>query len=221
MSRLTHDLRVPFAAVRSALYLLERHGSQISGPREKKWIEAAGSSLTSFEKLLRAVDAHVQTLSYVPPPHPSCDLHEIVKSALALAQDENPECKPILVWHDDVARSQPVDGNLVTAVVRQLLDNAIRHSPVGRAPEIRLHASANGWDLEVTNEGPPIPASEYPRLFTPFFHSQSHLSEQGPGLGLATARVAAEKARCRLTHSRRDSATVFCLQHTSGIGADV
>lgn len=215
VSRLTHDLRVPFAAVRSALYLLERHGQQVSGPREKKWLEAAGTSLSSFERLLRAVDLHVQTLSYHPAPRPSCDLHEICKSAVVLAQDEHPSQAPVLQWDECVARVQPVDGNMLAASIRQLLDNAIRVSPLGQQPVLAVTSQPDGWEAAVINEGPAIPETEYAKLFTPFFHSQSHLAEQGPGLGLSTALLAAEKAGCSLSYERVGSRSRFCLRYQS------
>lgn len=216
VSRLTHDLRVPFAAVRSALYLLERHGQQVSGPREKKWIEAASTSLGSFERLLRAVDAHLQALNYVLPSSLSCDLHEVVRSNLALAHDEYPGREPLLKWDVRVARIQPVDGNMVATVVRQLLDNAVRLSPVGQKAELHVAGLPNGWELAVSNEGPAIPANEHARLFTPFFHSQSHLAEQGPGLGLSTAAIAAEKTGCKLSYERIGARSYFFLRYRSG-----
>ena len=212
VNRLTHDLRVPFAAVRSALYLLERHGQHVSGPREKKWLEAAGSSLSSFERLLRAVDIHVQTLTYNCPQAPSCDLHEVINSSLALAQDTNANQPAVFSWDPRVDLIQPFDGNMILTAVRQLLDNAMRHASVGKPPEIKVIGSGVAWEIAVINDGPVIPESERPKLFTPFFHSQSHLGEQGPGLGLSTAALAAAKAGCDLTYERVGPHSFFVLR---------
>jgi len=162
--------------------------------------------------LLRAVDIHVQTLTYLPSREPSCDLHEVVSSNLALAQDEHAGQTTLLNWDPRVARLQPVDGNLISISLRQLLDNALRHAPVGQPPELHVIGQPTGWDITVINEGPAIPESEYPKLFTPFFHSQSHLGEQGPGLGLSTAAIAAEKNGCGLTYERNGARSLFHLR---------
>jgi two-component system sensor histidine kinase KdpD len=215
VSRLTHDLRVPFAAVRSALYLLERHGTQLDGVKEKKWIEAASSSLNSFERLLKGVDLYLHALTWVPTSNATCNLQEVVQAEIAAVQDQRHGFTMPLNWDNKVPPTQPIDGPLIALALRQLFDNAAKHSPAGHPPEVRLAATSSGWELAVINDGPAIPSHEEAQLFRPFFHSQSHRTDPGPGLGLAIARSAAEKTGCRLSHSRRAERTWFSLQFES------
>jgi signal transduction histidine kinase len=75
-------------------------------------------------------------------------------------------------------------------VVVNLVDNAIRHSPAGA--KVTVLASSGGSELriEVSDEGPGIPAAERERVFERF--SRGATSAGGTGLGLAIARWAVE-----------------------------
>src|SRR5690606_15520084 len=50
-------------------------------------------------------------------------------------------------------------------LVANLLDNASRHSPAGGVVRISAEGTATGWRLEVSDEGPGIPAAERERVF--------------------------------------------------------
>jgi signal transduction histidine kinase len=83
-----------------------------------------------------------------------------------------------------------VDADRMRQVLANLVANAIRHSPdVGR---ILLRARSNGAtaQLEVTDEGPGIPADELERVFERFYRADRGRSADtgGAGLGLAIAR---------------------------------
>lgn len=80
-----------------------------------------------------------------------------------------------------------VKGNetLLSEVVSNILDNAIRYSPRGTQVSIDA-ARANGHVIiSVLDNGPGIPIELRERVFEPFFRASE---EEGSGLGLAIAR---------------------------------
>jgi signal transduction histidine kinase len=90
---------------------------------------------------------------------------------------------PDLVAVADPARLRQVVVNLV--------DNAIRHSPVGgQVSVLASRAEPAGLRLEVCDEGPGIPPAERERVFQRF--TRGATSAGGTGLGLAIARWAVE-----------------------------
>lgn len=75
-------------------------------------------------------------------------------------------------------------------IVRNLLDNAIRHSPLGGTLHVLVEPSgADRVRLCVTDEGEGVLAEERDQLFHPFFRSASQRSDsEGAGLGLTISR---------------------------------
>lgn len=77
-----------------------------------------------------------------------------------------------------------VDATALGVLVRNLVDNALRHSPDGRRVDIHLFAQGPSAILCVEDEGPGICEVDLPRIFEPFYRGR-HSSGLGSGLGLS------------------------------------
>lgn len=84
-----------------------------------------------------------------------------------------------------IAPDHPVpvrgDAFALEDALRNLIDNALRHSPPGETVEVTIHASPAA--LEVADHGPGVPPSLRPHVFEPF--SRGTIRRGGAGLGLA------------------------------------
>ena len=89
------------------------------------------------------------------------------------------DCQPTLVRGDADALERAI-GNLV--------DNALKWSP----PDGRIRISAVGGTVEVSDDGPGIPAEDLPYVFDRFYRSASARALPGSGLGLAIVRRIAD-----------------------------
>jgi two-component system sensor histidine kinase MprB len=89
------------------------------------------------------------------------------------------DCQPTLVRGDPDALERAI-GNLV--------DNALKWSPPGG----RIRISAVGGTVEVSDEGPGIPADDLPYVFDRFYRSAKARALPGSGLGLAIVRRIAD-----------------------------
>ena len=85
----------------------------------------------------------------------------------------------------------------LTAIMRNLIDNAVRYSPPEGRVDVSLVCDSDGNDggatLEVTNGGAGIPQAERERVFDPFYRSLGTDTE-GSGLGLAIVKTLVERA---------------------------
>lgn len=103
------------------------------------------------------------------------------------------------------------DKDRLTQAVMNLIDNAIRHAPVGGA--IRIAArEREGWAaVEVTNTGAPIPAEDLPRVFDRFFRADGGAAPNGhnAGLGLAIVKAIAEASGGSVHASSGTAGTTF------------
>lgn len=82
------------------------------------------------------------------------------------------------------------DERLVTRVVENLVDNALRHTPVGGEIIVRCCMRDDDVEFSVEDSGPGIPEEDLPHLFTPLFRGEESRNRQtgGAGLGLTIAR---------------------------------
>jgi two-component system, OmpR family, sensor kinase len=84
-----------------------------------------------------------------------------------------------------------IDGHAgdLERLLRNLLENAIRHSPSGGRVRIEARSDAERAQVHVSDEGPGVPAEARERIFEPFFRLPADRAEAtGTGLGLAIGR---------------------------------
>jgi signal transduction histidine kinase len=91
--------------------------------------------------------------------------------------------QPVAVWGD---------ARLLRRLVRNLLENAVRH---GAAPvEAFVEVADSRARLRVCDRGPGVPEPERERIFAPFYRPSSRPpGEAGSGLGLALVRQIARR----------------------------
>jgi signal transduction histidine kinase len=75
------------------------------------------------------------------------------------------------------------DARLLRRLIRNLIDNALRHG--ARPVRIELGRERSGFVLDVIDSGPGIPQAERERVFTPFHR----LDQDGAGAGLGLTLV--------------------------------
>jgi signal transduction histidine kinase len=82
------------------------------------------------------------------------------------------------------------DETLLRQLIRNLLDNAVRHARTGGAVTARLHSTGSAITIRVTDDGEGVPEAQRARIFDRFVRLGS--SYAGAGLGLPIARWIAE-----------------------------
>ncbi len=86
------------------------------------------------------------------------------------------------------------DRQRLGQVVTNLVDNAIKYSPAGGDVDVVVRSHPDGVELEVTDHGIGIPASQVDRLFERFYRAtNSTVSYGGLGLGLYITRDIVER----------------------------
>jgi signal transduction histidine kinase len=95
--------------------------------------------------------------------------------------------------HVQIAHDLPVlttDRQLLSRVIQNLVDNALKYSPDGSPCELEATAAAGAIVFWVQDYGIGISADELPRIFAPFYQvdSSSTRSFRGAGLGLSLVK---------------------------------
>lgn len=112
------------------------------------------------------------------------------------------------------------DVRLISRLVSNLLDNAVRYNVTGGRVGVRLSAGTAEVTLTVTNTGPLVPPEQISRLLQPFQRAASDRTASAGGLGLGLSIVAqiAEAHGAGLeVLSRPDGGLNVSVSFTSGV----
>jgi two-component system OmpR family sensor kinase len=180
-----HELRSPLTVVHGQLALALRR------PRSEDEYRGAIEEALEATTHLRALTEELLDLaragaSSAGPFQPTC-LARVARSA---ARYVHGDAERASVTIDLRVEEAIVPGRAtdLERLLRNLLENAVRHSPTrGR---ILVEAAAQGGVVEiaVADEGNGVPGPERPRLFEPFFRGADARGSSGAGLGLAITR---------------------------------
>ena len=184
VSALSHDLRTPLASLLVSIEAVQDGvGEPTSHLRAMRGNVLALERLVEDLFLLARADSGSLGLNFEP-----LDMAELVDDAvevvLPVAERESVSIRNSL--------DQPVqvlgDHTALGRVLRNLLDNAIRHSPPGGAVTIDYFCNGGWIHLAVVDEGPGFDPDFAPRAFDRFSQADDARSRQGAaGLGLAIA----------------------------------
>ncbi len=186
LSNIGHDLRSPLAALQAAIEAL------VDGvaPDPQRYlrsmqhdVEALGSLIDDLY-LLSRLDAGQLDLERVP-----IDLVELADDAVeSLAPTAAAAGVRVVLEAGDAVHvlASPVS---LARVIRNLVDNGIRHAPAGSTVRVTVTAE-RGAVVRVTDDGPGFPDDFRDHAFERFTRSDPSRTRQsgGGGLGLAIAR---------------------------------
>ncbi|NJD26427.1 MAG: two-component sensor histidine kinase [Betaproteobacteria bacterium] len=183
-----HELRTPLAALK-----IHAQVALASAPAGNTR-EALGKVIAGVDRTTRLVEqllrlARLDPLDHIAAPQP-VDLGELTAVAVADARDAAGG-RTITLLAPAGPLVVPGDPDLLGAALRNIIDNALRYTPL--ASTVTVSASATDWrpELEVHDDGPGVPPEELPRLTERFFRG-SDPGAEGSGLGLAIVRRIAE-----------------------------
>ncbi|MCU0491078.1 MAG: ATP-binding protein [Chloroflexaceae bacterium] len=95
----------------------------------------------------------------------------------------------------------PCNAEYVKVALRELIDNALHHAPVGSAVQVRAERHNGSVQFSVHDQGGGIAPEHLPHIFEPFYRAEGSTSQNrgnGIGLGLALVQAVAEAHQGRV-----------------------
>ena len=99
--------------------------------------------------------------------------------------------------------------DLMKQVFINLLDNAIRYSPIGGALSVSCMKAETDVIIRIMNEGPEIPEEEREMIFSKFYQSDAVGEKKGNGIGLSVVKRIVELHSGSVCSLREGDFTVF------------
>jgi signal transduction histidine kinase len=208
VTAVSHDLRTPLATTRAMVEAL---------------VDGVVTDEADVQRYLRLIGREVQHLSSLIDD--LFELSQIESGAFQVRRlplDLGELIRQVVAAHQapasgrGVALTEKVDTQLAAArleadparlqrVLRNLLDNALRHTPPGGAVHVEAHLTDTSVEVCVDDTGPGIAAEEREKVFERFYRAEPSrhrdvegLPEAGAGLGLAIARALVEAHQGRI-----------------------
>ena len=190
ISDAAHELRSPLTALRLQLQLLDRAAD------EPARLEARGRLGAAVERAIHLAE-QLLTLARSDPQEPGGDFAAVDLTAAAAAGIADTHDLALAGQVDlglDAAPSVLVKGDAeaLRTLVRNLVDNAVRYTPMHGSVQVRCFATNDGALLEVLDTGPGIAPQDRERVFDRFYR---RVATQAGGSGLGLAIVKAIAAR--------------------------
>ena len=171
LANASHELRTPLTRIRLGVELL----NETADPKRKVDLE---HDIAELDQLIDGILLASRLDALTEP-----EVREEV-DLLALAAEE---CARYDGYRVEGESARVIgDPQLLRRMIRNLLDNAMRH---GRPPvAVAVRRVQGRAELRITDHGPGIPAAEQETVFAPFRRAKGSAATRGSGLGLALVR---------------------------------
>jgi signal transduction histidine kinase len=190
ITAVSHDLRTPLATTRAMVEALA--DQVVTDPQDvQRYLKLILQETQHLSRLiddlfeLSQIDSGALRLDCV-----ALDLSELASETLAAYQVPAAERRIRLEECGTEPALVQADPERLQRVLRNLLDNALRHTPAGGLVRACTAVEESSVLLSVDDTGPGLPAEDLERIFDRFYRAEPSRQREsgGAGLGLAIAR---------------------------------
>lgn len=183
-----HELRTPLTALSLQAQALE---PEALSARAQVQVAQLRLGIARSRKLIEQLLALASAmLGNLPPAVVS--LHQVCRRVLEdlmpLAEQKRAD---IGLEGDDMCL--PIREVELRTVISNLVENAIRHAPIGGHVDLHVEQGAGQVMLSVSDDGAGIDPQEWERVFDPFYRGTDPVGE-GAGLGLSIVRTIVQRS---------------------------
>jgi len=188
ISDAAHELRSPLTALRLQAQLLDRAPDEAARLEARAQLGAAIERATHLvEQLLTLARSDPQQTAIKFEPVALADVAaEAITECHAMALDRNIE----LSLDAEPGLKVRGDSEALRAMLRNIIDNAVRYTPRGGSVAVRTLAKSELALIEIIDTGPGIAPEERERIFDRFYRRPG-TAAPGTGLGLAIVKAIA------------------------------
>lgn len=185
-----HELRSPLAALRLQVQSLQRADTEQARAVATGRLLAGVDRATRLVEQLLALARHDGDADAVREP---VDLPVLARQALQEADAEAQARGIALRLEGDASLWLDARPQALAVLLRNLIDNALRHTPAGGQVCVAVQRRPDGVaELAVEDSGPGIPAAERQRVLDRFYRVPG-AAGHGSGLGLAIVQAVARR----------------------------
>lgn len=214
----SHDLRAPLRAIQGYARFLEEDLRDRIDPAAGEMLRKMREASLRMDHLVRDVLGYAE-ISGGPAETEPVDLDAVVAHVVS----HYPHVASARVRVESPLGVVAGQESLLVQVVSNLLDNAVKFVPEGRAPEVEIRSERRPdgvLRVLVQDNGVGVPREHWARIFLPFERLGGTEGRPGTGIGLAIVKKAVERLGGRVgVESEPDRGSVFWFELPEATGA--
>jgi len=211
ISDASHELKTPLAVIEANADVLS---NKIG---ESKWITYIQNEVQSMDKLVNDLLVLAKMENTQNSCYKNFDLSKEVQMTVSVFESMTYEKKINL--ETDIKDSIGFVGEKedIKQIISILLDNAIKHTCEGDKIMVSVSKEKGDIEIEVKNQGEPIPEDEKSKIFERFYRVDKarNRSEKRYGLGLSIAKGIVDKYNGTIEVNCKDGFTSFIVKLNS------
>jgi len=188
---IAHDLKTPLTRMRQRLELARCRAACVTEYEAAvdQAIVECDVTLKTFDALLRIaqIEAGTRRSGFQP-----VDLSAVVETIYAAYQPVAEESDHPFALEQVSGAAIRGDPELVTQMISNLVENALKHTPSGSRIRLTLDGQGGQWLLVVADNGPGIPEADREKVFQRFYRLDRSRTTGGSGLGLSLVAAVAQ-----------------------------
>lgn len=198
-SMASHELKTPITSIRGQAQLaLRRMAKERTAASEMETVRTAMEAINEQTRRLNALVEDLLDLSSIragkiPLRMSKCDLAQLCRAVVEEQRLLSSRAIDLALPSESVIIE--ADGERLSQVITNLVNNALKYSPEACAVLVRLSKEDGKALIEVQDEGSGIAEEELQNIFEPFYraaHARKS-SQNGMGLGLAICKDIVER----------------------------
>jgi len=188
LNSISHDLRTPLVCITGTLDTLRERVHTLADEARLELLDTAWEEAERLNRFVgNLLDMTKLEAGALKLRRELCDVEDLVGCALA-ALERRLGTRNVEVRIPATLPPVRVDMTLMTQVLVNLVDNAVKYSPVSGPIEIAARVEKEWLLIEVVDRGPGIPAQDLKRVFDKFYRIPVPEGMAGTGLGLSICK---------------------------------
>ena len=188
-ANIAHDLKTPLARLRQRLEVARMQPDEMRKAAVETAVAEVDDILATFAALLRIAQIEAGTRRSGFAEVNLSETFATVAEAFAPAAEDAGQTLKATIAPNLTTNG---DRELLTQMLANLIDNAIRHAGSGAAIVIELHRRGKRIVGCVSDNGRGVPVAEHELIFRRFHRSPESRSVSGSGLGLSLVKAVAD-----------------------------
>jgi PAS domain S-box-containing protein len=204
INTVSHELRTPTTTIRGGALTLLRRGDSLDEETRRQLLQDIAEESERLRNLVEDLLSLSRSQAGMQMSPEPLRLSRLINKVLSNLGNRLGGAEVIVEVAPSLSLAE-ADPLAIEQVLRNLIENAVRHSPRGGPVEITADERDGGLVVSVLDRGPGVPAADLDRVFEPFYRLPAAIESatQGAGLGLAVCRRLVEMSGGRIWAERR------------------